>query len=397
MISPARRSVADDVREDGAKLDEVGRVLRHEALARLRIAEDAGERLVQLVREGTRERAQGGHAGKMRQFLTLPLRFRIGLFLPRDVHRDAEYSRRLRRRRRAVAATARGDPSHRAIGQDDAILDFVRTAGRQRVLDRGRARGAIVGMDASGQGGVINGFARLEAEELASFIRHPDPVVRHVPFPQRQLRALRRQAHALLADAQRFLRPSFVIDRDREQHQRSGRHQQEQLQGQRVFRGGLRQERPASVHRSPDRQNRDDQHGGAHAAKPKAEGRPDEQGNGRIEERGRSVRSRRQPIEGDVSDRENAHGQETCFQDAPGCGLDPFRGQLVDADQDDRHQHDRCHSIRDAEVAPFDPVVSSKVIGDGEGGPPEGCPKRNDDHRNQNKDDGFTKRDEMER
>ena len=53
--------------------------------------------------------------------------------------------------------------------------------------------------------------------------------------------------------------------------------------------------------------------------------------------------------------------------------------------------------IRDAEVAPFDPVVSSKVIGDGEGGAPEGRPNRNDDHRDQNEDDGFTKADEMER
>ena len=147
--------LADDVREDGAKLDEVGRVLRHEALARLRIAEDAAERLAQLVREGTRERAQGGHAGKMRQLLPLQLRLRTSLLLPRDVHRDAEYSRRCVIYGGARAAAARGDPSHRAIGQDDAILRLIRTASLQRVLDRRRTHGAIVGMDASGQGGVI--------------------------------------------------------------------------------------------------------------------------------------------------------------------------------------------------------------------------------------------------
>ena len=79
MISPRAAVRADDVREDGAKLGEVGRILRHEAPARLRIAEDAGERLAQLVREGTRERAQGGHAGKMRQLLPLQLRLRISL------------------------------------------------------------------------------------------------------------------------------------------------------------------------------------------------------------------------------------------------------------------------------------------------------------------------------
>ena len=86
--------LADDVREDRANLSEVGRILRHEALAGLRIHEDAGERLAQLVREGTRERAQRGRAGKMRQFLPLQLRLGASLLLARDVHRDAEYSRR---------------------------------------------------------------------------------------------------------------------------------------------------------------------------------------------------------------------------------------------------------------------------------------------------------------
>ena len=79
MIAPARAVGADDVREDGANFDEVGRVLRHEALARLRIAEDAAERLTQLVREGARERAQGGHARKMRQLLPLQLRLHTRL------------------------------------------------------------------------------------------------------------------------------------------------------------------------------------------------------------------------------------------------------------------------------------------------------------------------------
>ena len=52
----------DDVPEDLAKFDEVGWVMRHEALRRLCIAKDAGEWLVQFVRERTRERAQGGRA-----------------------------------------------------------------------------------------------------------------------------------------------------------------------------------------------------------------------------------------------------------------------------------------------------------------------------------------------
>ena len=36
------------------------------------------------------------------------------------------------------------------------------------------------------------------------------------------------------------------------------------------------------------------------------------------------------------------------------------------------------------------------MIGDGEGGPPEGRPERNDDHRDQDEEDGFTKADEIE-
>ena len=54
---------ADDVRENGAKLGEVRRVPRQEVLACLCVGEDAGERLAQLVREGTREHAHGSHAG----------------------------------------------------------------------------------------------------------------------------------------------------------------------------------------------------------------------------------------------------------------------------------------------------------------------------------------------
>ena len=80
-----------------------------------------------------------------------------------------------------------------------------------------------------------------------------------------------------------------------------------------------------------------------------------------------------------------------------GAALILFARKKVDAKQDCRHQHDRRHSVRDAEVAPLDPVVSSKVIGDRKCGAPEGRTKRNDDDRDQNENDGFTKRDAIER
>jgi hypothetical protein len=70
---------------------------------------------------------------------------------------------------------ARDDPAHRAIGQDDAKLGFKRTEGFHRVLDRRRAHGAVVGMDATAEarhvGVEMNGFAWREAEELPSFVR----------------------------------------------------------------------------------------------------------------------------------------------------------------------------------------------------------------------------------
>src|SRR6478735_8114066 len=103
----------------------------------------------------------------MREFLALQQRFRGSLFLQRDVHRNANDSRRRSSSGLAVPATARGHPTHRAIGQDYAKLGLI-TARRQRALDRGGAHGAIVGMDTSAQGRVIDRLARLEAEDLQS-------------------------------------------------------------------------------------------------------------------------------------------------------------------------------------------------------------------------------------
>src|SRR6188768_1447726 len=116
----------------------------------------------------------------MRQLLPLQLRLRGSLLLARDVYRDAEYSWRLVASGEAGAAAARGDPSLRAIGQDDAILRLIGAAGLQRVPDRRCPHGAIGGMHAFGQALVPKRFVRREAEELPSFIRHPDRVVRDV-------------------------------------------------------------------------------------------------------------------------------------------------------------------------------------------------------------------------
>ena len=70
---------------------------------------------------------------------------------------------------------------------------------------------------------------------------------------------------------------------------------------------------------------------------------------------------------------------------------------MLDTQQDCRHQNDRCDSIRDSQVAPLDPVMSSKMIGDREGGAPKGGRTRNDDNRNQNKNDRIAAGDQFER
>ena len=69
----------------------------------------------------------------------------------------------------------------------------------------------------------------------------------------------------------------------------------------------------------------------------------------------------------------------------------------VDAGQDGRHEHDRRDAVRDAEIAPLDPVVCSKAIGDGEGRSPEGSPEWNDDRGDQHEQDGFAEAEVMER
>ena len=65
--------VLDDVGQDLAHFVEVGRLTGHEALRGLGVAQDAHERLVDLVRERARELAQRRHARQMRELVALLL------------------------------------------------------------------------------------------------------------------------------------------------------------------------------------------------------------------------------------------------------------------------------------------------------------------------------------
>ena len=250
-------------------------------------------------------------------------------------------------------------------------------------------------MDAPGQGRVIDRLAGLEAEEPASLVGRPEAVVRHVPIPKRELRALRGEAHARLARPQRLLRAPLVLDGDSEQHERRGRHQQEELERERVLHRHLLQEGPVSFHRPQYRLDRDDHQGGGDPAQAEAERGPDQQGNGGIEQRRRRVRPGGQAIERQVPDRHEQHGQRAGLHDAARRELDRLHAEEVDAEEDCRHEHDRGHAVRDAEVPPLEPVAGSEAVGDGERGAPERRPERNRDDRDQDEDHGLSQRDAM--
>ena len=155
------------------------------------------------------------------------------------------------------AAAASGDPAHRAIGKNDAEFGLIIAAIRDRALDGDLAQCAVVRMDASSQRGVIDGGVRLETEE--SFVLDPDLVTTrsHSHSANCALSAARLIRASLMRNAS-FERLSSSMAAD-EQYEWSRGHQDEQLQGQRVFLGGLRQERTVPKHRSYDSHDRDDQ------------------------------------------------------------------------------------------------------------------------------------------
>ena len=111
---------------------KIGRVLREEALGRLRVAEDGGERLVQFVRQRAGELAEHGHAREMREFAAPFVQLLFRLLARRDVKGDAAHVNRFATAVALDAATG-GDPTHPAIRENDPILLFVTPAGLLRL------------------------------------------------------------------------------------------------------------------------------------------------------------------------------------------------------------------------------------------------------------------------
>ena len=179
-------------------------------------------------------------------------------------------------------------------------------------------RGAILGVHAIERRRKIEARVRLEAKQRAPPLGHPHVVAGNIPHPHGQVSGFRGETHQVRALTQRFFRASFLVDDDREQHQRRGGHQEEQLQCQRILDRGLGQERAVPAHGSPDRLERDDQHRDADATKAEAERRPDEQRNRRIEESGRRVGTRGRLVEHEGAQRHRARTEESRFQHASG-------------------------------------------------------------------------------
>ena len=64
---------------------------------------------------------------------------------------------------------------------------------------------------------------------------------------------------------------------------------------------------------------------------------------------------------------------------------------MIRAQQKCRNHDDGCHRIRDSQVSPFDPIVSAETIRYRKGSSPEGGPKRNKHHGDEDEDNRVTK------
>ena len=148
-----------------------------------------------------------------------------------------------------------------------------------------------------------------------------------------------------------------------------------------------------TAHGSPDRQGRDDQHRDADSTKAEAERRPDEQRNRRIQECGRRVGAGGRLIEDEDAQGHRTRTDKRRFQQASGGqGSRASDEQMVGAQKQCRHQDDGRHRIRDAQVAPFDPIAGAETVGDRKGRTPEGGSKRHEHHGDEDEEDRVTKR-----
>ncbi len=198
-----------DVAQNFLQLCAVDLRTREEALRRLRIAEDCGQRLVEFVRERAGQFAEHRHAREMGQFRALVLHI---LLARRNVNGNAAHPQRA-----AVVGkldpAPRGDPTQRRRVREYAIFAVIVAAIFERRRDRGAQRLTVVRVEPSGNAREVQRFRLRESEELAPLVGGPDFITRDVPYPEPQLGGARRQIDALLNFAQlirQLCRPKHV-------------------------------------------------------------------------------------------------------------------------------------------------------------------------------------------
>ena len=102
-------------------------------------------------------------------------------------------------------------------------------------------------------------------------------------------------------------------------------------------------------------------------------------------------------IEYEDSERHRARTDESRFQHASERdGLRASDEQMVRTQQQDRHQDDGRHRIRDSQVAPFDPIASAETVGDRKGSTPEGGPERNEHDGDEDEENRVPQRDRLD-
>ena len=121
------------------------------------------------------------------------------------------------------------NPAGHAIRWLQPILHFVFASRLDRLFDRLVAGGAILGVHAIERCRKIEARGWREAKERSPPLGHPHNVAGNIPDPHGQISCFRGETHQVRVLTQGVLRASFLFDHHREQHQRSGGHQEEEL------------------------------------------------------------------------------------------------------------------------------------------------------------------------
>ncbi len=190
--------LAHDVVADRPQLREIDRLTTQDFLHRFGVAENGGERLVHLVRNGRGELPQHRDASHVSKRCPVLIRLLLGELAGSDVERHAEQPLAVPS---VIRAAPRDDPAHLAIGPKAAVLDVqIRSVGdgpTHGVLDRFAIRG-------------MHSFQCLTdaARRGARRFGRPEPIAGRVPNPHRELRRSGGERHTLFALLQRGCRLS---------------------------------------------------------------------------------------------------------------------------------------------------------------------------------------------